>query len=316
MNWYMTFYNKVHHIVSFRLKRFERRINSSVYFHKFKLRYILPLGFYDYKYLSSPLEEGWKDRIQDVINCPDNLYIKRHPNAGKVYKGKQIMHNGILTTLGGYYGEAIVQMLVKNKGVHEPQEEYAFEKVLGTIPSEATMLELGAYWSFYSIWFNKKIKDAKNFLVEPDLFNMIYGINNFRLNNIKGKFTQAFIGKAAAMYQGTPVICVDDYVGENNISFIHILHSDIQGYEYDMLQGAIKTIIDRKIGYVFISTHGNKVHYQCLDFLLANDFVILCSADEQDTYSLDGLIVARANYYAGIEKIEISLKTKVSTGFF
>ncbi len=311
----MTLYNKIHHIVSFRLKRFERKITSSVYFHKLKLWYFLPFGFYDHKYLSCQLEDGWNERIQDVVNCPDNLYIERHPDAGKVYKGKQVMHNGILSTLGGYYGEGIVQMLVKNKGVHEPQEEYAFEKVLSTMPAGASMLELGAYWSFYSIWFNKKVTGAKNFLVEPNLFNMLYGINNFKLNDVKGKFTQAYIGKAASVFEGIPVICIDDYVAENNISFINILHSDIQGYEYDMLQGAAKTITDRKIGYAFISTHGNKAHYQCLDFLLANDFVILCSADEQDTYSLDGLIVARANHYAGIEKIEISLKTKVPAGF-
>ena len=88
-----------------------------------------------------------------------------------------------------------------------------------------------------------------------------------------------------------------------------MLHSDIQGFEYDMLLGATKTITHKKIGYIFISTHGNKVHNDCLDFLKLNDFKILCSADDQETYSVDGLIVAKSNYYKGIDNIPISLKT-------
>lgn len=260
--------------------------------------------------MNKPLYETWDERIQDVVSCPDNKWIVRHPNAGKVRNGKQVMHNGIIVTLGGYYGEAIVQMLKKNKGVHEPQEEYAFEIVLGKMPTGAVMIELGAYWSFYSIWFNKKVNGAKNFLVEPELNNIMYGKNNFRLNNVKGKFTQAFIGKVTDIQGAIPVICVDDYVAENNIPFVDMLHSDIQGFEYDMLLGAAKTIASHKVGYIFISTHGHKVHQECINFLLENNFKILCNANEQDTYSLDGLIVARANYYAGVDKIKISLKTK------
>ncbi|MEJ7589525.1 MAG: FkbM family methyltransferase [Ferruginibacter sp.] len=256
------------------------------------------------------MEDGWRERIQDVIDCPDNRYIRRHPDAGRIKNGTQVMHNGILITLGGYYGDPIVQMLSLNKGVHEPQEEYAFGEVLKEIPEGATMLEFGAYWSFYSIWFSKTVKDAKNFLVEPDAFNMLYGINNFRINHIQGSFTNAFIGKVSDTTGSTAVLNVDDYVTANTIEFIDLLHSDIQGFEYDMLLGATKTIAEHKIKYVFISTHGNKVHNDCLNFLALNDFTILCSANEQDTYSLDGLIVARSNHFKGIESIKISLKSK------
>ncbi len=304
-------FSKISHIISFRLRRLQKNILNSGWYHQLRLNYFLPLGLYDASFLKAPLDEVWDERIQDVLNCPDNKLIERHPDAGKVSHGKQVMHNGIFVTLGGYYGEAIVQMLEKNKGVHEPQEELAFEKVLSTMPDGATMFEFGAYWSFYSIWFNKKVNNAKNFLVEPELFNIMYGKNNFRLNKVKGNFTQAFIGKTAEMQGKIPVICVDDYVAENNVQFIDILHSDIQGFEYDMLLGAEKTIAKNKIGYFFISTHGNDVHNKCLEFLIENDFKILCNADELDTYSLDGLIVARSNHYPGIDKIEISLKTKL-----
>lgn len=292
---------------------FKKKIFNSPLFYKLRLKYLLPLGIFDKLYIRVPLEDGWKERIQDVMDCPDNQLIKRHPQAGMIRKGKQVMHNGIKVTLGGYYGESIVKMLYQNKGVHEPQEEYAFGEVLKKMPAGGTMIELGAYWSFYSIWFNKEVKDAINYMVEPGLVNMQYGINNFKLNNVYGKFTNAFIGRVDGRQEGIPVICIDDYVTENGITFIDILHSDIQGFEYEMLLGASHTIDDNKIGYIFISTHGDEVHYKCLEFLQSHNFSILCSADAKDTYSVDGLIVARSNSYPGIEMIDISLKTKLIT---
>jgi Methyltransferase FkbM domain len=304
-------YNRLKHIITFRLKRLRNNFFDSNLYFSIKLNFLLPSGLYDKKYINASLEEVWDDRIKDVIDCTDNKLIKRHPDAGKVKNGKQTMHNGIVITLGGYYGEAITQMLYRNKGVHEPQEEYAFNEVLKTMRQDATMLELGSYWSFYSIWFNKMIPKAKNFLIEPEKANMLYGINNFKLNNVKGKFTKAFVGKEAGMNNNIPIICVDDFIADNKIEFIDILHSDIQGFEHDMLLGASKTIKEKKIGYFFISKHGNKVHYECIDFLKLHDFIILCSCDEFDTYSLDGLIVAKYKMYSGIDKLDISLKTKV-----
>ena len=303
-------HKKIYHIISFHYKRLRNNVINYPFFFKMKLKYLLPLGFYDTKFLKVALDEGWKNRIQDVVDCSDNKLIKRHPKAGEIKNGKQLMHNGIAVTLGGYYGAAIAQMLSLNKGVHEPQEEYAFQEVLKNIKEGATMVEYGSYWSFYSIWFQKKIKNAHTFLVEPDIFNMQYGINNFKINNVKGNFYNAFIGKISGVENGTPIICTDNYVATNKIEFIDILHSDIQGFEYDMLLGSAQTIKQNKIGYIFISTHGNDVHCKCLQFLEQHNFKILCSADEFETYSLDGLIVARAAHYQGLDTIEISLKRK------
>ena len=288
-----------------------RSVLATDVFFRFKMRYILPTGILDKIYLTNPITEDWKQRIDDVIKCPDNQYIKKVKDAGKVKFGKQVMHNGVVISLSGYYGDGVTQMLFINKGVHEPQEEYAFDFVLKGIRPEGTMLELGSYWSFYSIWFNKAVKNANNFLVEPVKNNMLVGINNFRINKVKGKFTNAFVGKASGVLDGVPVICVDEYIKDNKIGFIDILHADIQGFEYDMLLGASESIQRNKIGYFFISTHTNALHYKCIDFLKANNFSIVCDADLDDSFSLDGLIVARSNRFDGIDKIPISLKTKV-----
>lgn len=272
---------------------------------------MFPFGFVDKSFLNAPIDEEWKGRIDDVTSCPDNKLIKRNPDAGIVKGGAQIMHNGIKVTVGGYYGAGITQMLYKNKGVHEPQEEYAFDLVLNSMPKGATMIELGAYWSFYSIWFQKKTQDGKSFLVEPDVFNMSYGENNFRINKVKGKFHNAFVGAKTEKVPGSVgTVCVDDLAKEEGVEFIDILHSDIQGAELDMLHGAQRMISNYKIGYFFISTHGNKVHYECIDFLKAANYQILCHADESQTYSVDGLIVAKSPMYEGIQTINISLKDK------
>jgi len=294
------------------VKFFYRKMKKLIVYGKtavennLKVRFLTELGIYDKALVNAELDQNWKLRIEEVIACPENELIHRVSEAGALKKGKQLMHNGIKILAGGYYGSGITQMLIKNKGVHEPQEEYVFDLVLKTIPIGATMLELGSYWAFYSIWFQKVIPSAKNYMVEPALENMNYGINNFRINDVKGDFTNAFVGRESKMENGSKTICVDDFIEQKKIDFIHILHSDIQGFELDMLKGSHKAIEQKKIGYIFISTHGNPVHKKCIEFLEANGFEILCEADINASYSYDGLVVARAKHFPGLSKIGIS----------
>ena len=249
----------------------------------------------------------WKKRIKDVIISSDNSFIPRVKNAGKITGGFQIMHNGIKILKGSYYGIGITKMLVKNKGVHEPQEERVFREVLGKLKIESTIVELGSYWGFYSMWFLKENKNGRAFLFEPELSNLNYGIENFKLNNFQGDFNHAYIGKTDKN-SNPPTFTIDSICEKKNISFIDILHSDIQGYEYEMLLGAKTTIENSKIGYVFISTHSNELHAMCLSFLQKRNFLIICECNLDETYSVDGLIVARLKTYIGVDPIEISKK--------
>ncbi len=265
-------------------------------------------GFFDKYLLNQPIDAAWQKRIDDVKSCPDNANITRVENAGKVVKGKQIMHNGLKIQLGSYYGPEVSRQLIINEGVHEPQEEYVFQEVLKKMRKNAIMLELGAFWSFYSMWFNSEVAGAKNFMIEPDKFNMGFGIRNFKLNNMKGNFTNAFIS-SKTINETTPVtICVDDFVNTHNIDFVDMLHSDIQGFEMEMLKGAEKLIDHDKIGYFFISTHSNEIHYDCLNFLKNKNYLILADIDLDKTFAIDGLIVARSKNYLGIDSIKVSQK--------
>ena len=168
------------------------------------------------------------------------------------------------------------------------------------------MMELGAFWSFYSMWFNKEIAGAVNIMIEPDSFNMGQGKRNFKLNGMKGEFIQSFIGREESRQQN--IIAIDQLMETRQIPFIDILHSDIQGYEYDMLIGAAKTFSENKVGYVFISTHSNEVHYKCLDLVKGHGYFIITSVDLDETFSEDGLIVARSSKLIGIDNIPIQKK--------
>lgn len=250
----------------------------------------------------------WQDRTQKVMASSDNRFIPRHPDAGEIIKGHLVMHNGLIIEPLSYYGAPVLRQLILNKGVHEPQEERVFNDVLKGMRENATMLELGCFWGFYSMWFNKEVKGAKNYMVDHPV-TMQKAVKNFALNNMKGDFTGAYIGHPQP---GADIkyISVDQLVKEKGIDFIDILHSDIQGFEYEMLEGVTETIAANKIGYVFISTHSNELHENCKKFLLDKGFELICDANLDESYSEDGLIVVKAPHYKGIAPMQISKRGK------
>jgi hypothetical protein len=258
--------------------------------------------------LSHKLEDHWKPRIQLILDSSDNEKILHTSKAGKFNDDNNlVMHNGLIIDPLSYYGLPMLEALFKNKGVHEPQEEYVFQEVLKEIPDSGVMIELGSYWSFYSMWFNLKVKNPTNYMIEPE--NIDSGIRNFNLNKMKGDFTKAYISDCSRKTKAkgeTPTICIDDFIREKNIEFVDILHSDIQGYEFLMLKGAEETLDKKNIGYIFVSTHSQDLHYKCLDYLKLKGYILVCSADLDESYSSDGLLVFKNPNYNGLETIDIS----------
>lgn len=236
----------------------------------------------------------WRARIDDVLSCTDNAHIPRHPEAGKLSGGWITMHNGLEVGALGYYGEGILNMLVENKGVHEPQEERAFAEVIPHIKPGAAILELGAYWSFYSMWFAKSVPQARCFLVEPDSGNILSGKKNFERNKFIGTFEQAYVGESPGIHKdGVPVITVDDFCERHSIDHLGILHADIQEAEVKMLAGASRMIGEHRADYLFISTHNNELHYKCLEKIRETGYHVIVSCDFDATAAGDGVIVAR-----------------------
>lgn len=270
----------------------------------------------DKKYPTSligKIKPCWRDRINDVIACPDNRHIPRVPRAGVIEGDTITMHNGIRIKALSYYGGRIMNMLVENKGVHEPQEERAFAEVLPLLPTALVSLEMGAYWGFYSLWLKTFRPEASCHLVEPDPANLQSGKINFSMNGFSADFECAYVSDAdTPPVRGIPTISVDGYCQRKQIQHLHLLHSDIQGYEVKMLEGARRMFSAQKIDYVFISTHTPELHAQCLAQLKSFGYDVVCSVDTPESYSGDGLIVAKSPLMAAPTQLTVSKKSPPS----
>lgn len=269
------------------------------------LRVLNALNYFDWKfkknYPTYQPDERWQYRIGEVVKAPDNQKIEHVVDAGKIFPGYQLMHNGLKIRLGSYYDFGNTALLEQNKGVHEPQEEYVFQEVLKAVRPGAAMLELGSYWAFYAMWFHAEVARARCYMVEPDPYKMNFGKLNFAFNGMQGTFIEGFIGAEKGQLSGVPVLSVDEIMQGQGLDHLAILHADIQGYEYEMLLGAEATLQAGKADYVFISTHSNELHERCLEKLQEYDYRVFADADLDETYSWDGLIVARSALAAPVD---------------
>lgn len=254
-------------------------------------------------------------RVILTISCPDADMIPSDPHAGEIVRCGddvcQIMHNGIKVVKNCYYGQSnnwMTDIISGLRGLHEPQEEKVFHEVLKYIPSQGVMLELGSYWAYYSLWFASTVKEAKNYLIEPCMSKLLIGKKNFDLNKYPGHFLQGYVGVSQdkKSYRTGESIVIDTFLEREHIDHLHLLHSDIQGAEFFMLQSCVASIQNGKIDFFFISTHGEKIHAQCMQFFLQHDLEIIAEHTPSESYSCDGLIVAQRKGVRGPGKVTIS----------
>jgi len=233
--------------------------------------------------------DDFPGRFREIISDPLNLLIRRVPDAGIVRDGLVCLHNGIkvpFSGAGAYY-DGFSQILALNWGVHEPLEEFVFQQVIKTLQSAPTMLELGAYWGHYSMWLKVQRPSARVYLVEPEAENIEAGKANFLRNGFEGDFTQAFVGNGHLQ--------VDRFLEERKIDRLDILHSDIQGYEMEMLSCCKDLLANKRIKYAFISTHSQELHRDTIAILESFDYRVEAAADfEHETTSYDGFVFASA----------------------
>ena len=236
---------------------------------------------------SKAADNDFTARFREIVSDPLNLVIKRDSRAGLVDHGFVFLHNGLKVPISGpdaYYGE-FSAILVINRGVHEPLEEFVFQEVLKRLPNSPVMLELGAYWGHYSMWLKSVHANAIVHLVESSAENLNSGIRNFETNGLTGIFVHASVGRDQFL--------VDRYLHESGIDRLDVLHSDIQGFEAEMLEGCTKALTERCIDYVFISTHSADLHSKVISRLSDFRYRIEVSSDfECETTSYDGFIFA------------------------
>lgn len=285
----------------------------------------------------NPLYLEERRRIKMTASCTDCESIPKVSQAGEVFDGPngryQLMHNGIKVLKDGYYGPWMTELIKLLHGHHEPQEEKAFNEILRYIPQNATMIELGSFWSYYSLWFQKQIVNAQNYMIEPDPNNLSIGKKDFDLNGMKGFFFNAAVGKESKdsipfkcesdnVMRQIPMISVDDFVARERIETVELLLSDIQGFELEMLQGATRCLEQGRIRFVVISTHHHLIskdplmHQKCLGFVRGHGAHILVEHNISESYSGDGLIVASFRPAdRNIPRIEVSRNNPANSLF-
>lgn len=96
-------------------------------------------------------------RVKLTTSCRDSDAIPKVANAGQTITRNgaklQIMHNGLQVLYGGYHGDWMAKIIENLKGHHELQEEVVFDAILKRLGPESSMIELGCFWSYYSLWF-------------------------------------------------------------------------------------------------------------------------------------------------------------------
>ncbi|MFV0260033.1 MAG: FkbM family methyltransferase [Acidimicrobiales bacterium] len=256
------------------------------------------------------------ERVAMTISCPDTTELARVPEAGTVVdrdgRRVQILHNGTVVEADGYCGPWMTEIIRELGGYHEPQEERAFAAIVDRLDPAPTIVEVGAFWAYYSLWVNHRWPDGRAVAVEPDPHNRALGERNAALNAMADRMT--FLAGAAGSDHGatvrlaldsdptqsveSPVMSLDGLRADGTVDRCDILHLDVQGAEYDALLGAREAIAAGALRFVVISTHhylfsGTPLtHSQCLQFVDDHGGHLIAHHTVAESYSGDGLIVA------------------------
>ena len=267
------------------------------------------------------LPEHVAQRIALTTAVRDTDAIPKVPDAGDVREQNggrvQVMHNGVLIEEGCYHGEMITEIVRRLRGHHEPQEEAVFHAIVERLASEprespAVMLELGAFWSYYSMWFNRALPGATNIMVEPDPVNIEVGRRNFALNGMEGHFVQAAAGAAHGeqvwlpcesdwRVRRIPTVTLEGLLRDHGVDRFDLVLCDTQGAELEVLRAARRLIADGRVRFLVISTHhwtitGDPLtHQRCLAELGAAGAHVIAEHSVAEGCSGDGLIAASAD---------------------
>lgn len=279
----------------------------------------------------SPFRKSLEERADMTITCRDTDYIPKVPNAGKVIRKSgmdvQIMHNGVAVKRGGYYGDWMERIIKDLRGHHEPQEEKIFHELLKQLQAGSTMIELGAFWSYYSLWFHNQIPNAVNICCEPDPNNRQVGMTNAKLNSAELTFIEGAAGEGVGNFidfplesqpgelRRIPILAVDTIFKEQKLKKLDILHMDVQGAELAAIRGAANTIKQGKLRFLLVSTHHYSIsgdpqtHFKCLELIRSLGGHIIADHTVLESFSGDGLIAASFSKQDRDIEIDISINS-------
>jgi FkbM family methyltransferase len=256
-------------------------------------------------------------RIDLTVAVRDTDVIPKVPQAGEVIERDgvpvQVMHNGVVVREGCYGGPWMTEIIRQLRGHHEPQEELAFRTVLDRLASDTpqpTVVELGSFWAYYSLWAKQAIPAARLILVEPDPVNLEVGRRNLELNGVEATAilhaavgsdhdtTVTLIWESDGRRHKNRQVSVDGLMSECGLERIDLLVCDVQGAEVDALRGAARALAERRVRFLVVSTHHHQItgdpltHQRCLKLMQDAGTHIIAEHSPSESCSGDGLIVA------------------------
>ena len=261
-----------------------------------------------------PILASFEERISLAARCTDSDGIPKVLGAGLVSQDEhgrriQTMHNGLKVLADGYHGSWMTELIRRCRGHHEPQEERVFHEVVRRLPADAKMIELGGYWTYYTNWFLMDQPRRSGVVIEPCPSNLEVGKVNARLNRLNPTFRHGFAGRHFVpdarfrsddgVEMSLPCYSVPQLVADMGWKHLDLLHCDIQGSEFEILESCAPLLKAGIINWIFISTHAHHIsgdpltHERCLDIVKECGGVIEVEHDVYESFSGDGLIVAR-----------------------
>lgn len=261
------------------------------------------------------LEPAAAARVRMTLDCADSDALPKVEGAGDVFDldgtTVQRMHNGLLIEEGCYYGPWMTEIIRSLHGHHEPQEEVVFAAVLDRlVATEAapTMVEMGAFWSYYTMWFLQGAGDAARAVgIEPDPAYLEIGRRNLALNGLTATLLPGAVGDepgapVAFRTESTDeVVEVPQYdlaslMAETGLERVDLLMVDIQGFETVLLRRAVDQLRAGVVRFLIVSTHHHLIsgdaltHQRALDLLVDAGAHVIAEHTVQESFSGDGLI--------------------------
>lgn len=222
------------------------------------------------------------------------------------------MHQGIVVAAGGYHGEWMTEIIRRLRGHHEPQEELIFHALLPHCRPGARMVEIGAFWAYYSAWFLSVVPRGTAVCLEPDAANAACGRQTLTLNGLAADWVVAAAGRTHVAHASfrresdgriveVPVHSLASLVSVVGHGPVELLHIDAQGAELPFLESLADSRARELVRFVVVSTHAGQIsgslttHEDCLRVVLRLGGTILAELSIEESYSGDGLIVASFN---------------------
>lgn len=221
---------------------------------------------------SQPLELD--ERIAMAQRCHDCDELPKADRAGEVVIDEdgtkvQIMHNGLRVLADGYCGAWTTELIAACEGHHEPQEERVVYDILQRLGPDATMIELGAWWSYYTLWFLQGEPGRTAVALEPDPERRAVGEANAARNGSTPHFVSGFVGGTSSPSEpfkldsgekiNIPRVTVRQLMQAQEIETLDVLHCDAQGAELAVLDSIADLLARRQ------RAHGGRLHPPPLD---------------------------------------------------